>query len=1011
MPHKKKYDVVTTFLNYDLHGAAAAGNIGLVVYAISHGQPINAVLGGLLPIHAAASGGSVEVVQFLIEQGADVNIPRLASATGPPINVGGAGHLVGPAGILGPDGHPLASGEKLHKTRMGSAMGNSGPTPSTSSNRPGSASNASTVPVGRRGSTPLHFAAAMGHMEVIKLLLENGADPSAKDVEKSTPEMVARSTGRGAVGDFLRDWELYRGAGSTRRSLDTPQSAVTPASLRPDAEFGFAAGNHSTASLPLSAGAPAAQSTSSLGRYTNQPSRRPSLPFLPSINESPPTTSYPRPGSKKQTRSVERPATASTTTTLPRLPFSIRRPKSAGNRDGQSAPVDDGASQVSHYSGKDHPHSSGSGATQRLQRIFKKNLRPATASGALSTSSSSTTHSPPVVTRSRSPSASKVSDKERSGGFFHGHLPHLPHRRDHLHPHHHISRDAISGPIPNGQSPATSIPDLARPDLVNGGSFVNAQIHGKESPPYDTLDNSQDDLRTEDEIYKTLNLSQAEIQYAMSRGTLPDRDRVRPPSSRTAPPTQTTFGPKKKISSSAMRHHPSYSTLSAKPSPSMTPSPGMVPRHRAHLGPGGGLAMTTANYNGSYEDVGASRAQSPLSIGSSTVEQPLHVARPVPSSNSLNHTINAADEKDVNGSISSSETNLTGTSGSNDMLRSPDDPILEHPTRPMAISTGHSSPFSPGIYSAATSSTSPSVSSAGYATMPDLYSPGGVSSPMTFIDGVVISSRAQAVELAEAQKRAIQIEHKERLKARRLASASSHRNQSSPMRDAAKNGGNLASVDGQERKVKGNSTPNADSDDSDVPMGEEELEDFREKLAALGETVQMERKFAKGEQQARKWYRDSALDDGSTEGALETDMDRMGGPASMGVSMLSRTELLEGYLRQGSPVPVETEVVKRPTTPKRDVFGRPVTPKQREGRPPTPKENRPTTPKLPSSSRSTEAPRGNRVLPPPSKTPPRPTQHLTLQQTRAISKSDLAIGSHINKDDLQGRERAWTTTD
>jgi hypothetical protein len=36
---------------------------------------------------------------------------------------------------------------------------------------------------------------------------------------------------------------------------------------------------------------------------------------------------------------------------------------------------------------------------------------------------------------------------------------------------------------------------------------------------------------------------------------------------------------------------------------------------------------------------------------------------------------------------------------------------------------------------------------------------------------------------------------------------------------------------------------------------------------------------------------------------------------------------------------------------------------------------------------------------------------LNLQQTKAISKSDLALGSHVNKDDLQGRERAWTTTD
>ncbi|KAG8810186.1 hypothetical protein FRC17_003058, partial [Serendipita sp. 399] len=260
MPHKKKYDVSTTFLNYDLHGAAAAGNLGLVVYAITHGQPINACLGGLLPIHAAASGGSVEVVQLLIEHGADVNIPRLPSATGPPINVGGAGHLVGPSGILGPDGQPINSGgEKLHKNRTGSAVGNTAPPPSASNHRPSSANNASSMPVGRRGSTPLHFAAAMGHMGVVKLLLENGANPSARDVEKLTPEMLARTLEKRAVADFLRDWELNGGAGSSRRSLETPQSASTPVGLRADPEFGIATGNHSTSSLPLSTGAPATQ--------------------------------------------------------------------------------------------------------------------------------------------------------------------------------------------------------------------------------------------------------------------------------------------------------------------------------------------------------------------------------------------------------------------------------------------------------------------------------------------------------------------------------------------------------------------------------------------------------------------------------------------------------------------------------------------------------------------------------------------------------------------------------
>ncbi|KAI0046892.1 hypothetical protein FA95DRAFT_1459177, partial [Auriscalpium vulgare] len=60
-----------------LHSAAVTGNIGLVKYALSHGQPINSVIDGVLPLHAACSGGNDLVVKLLIENGADVNAPRL----------------------------------------------------------------------------------------------------------------------------------------------------------------------------------------------------------------------------------------------------------------------------------------------------------------------------------------------------------------------------------------------------------------------------------------------------------------------------------------------------------------------------------------------------------------------------------------------------------------------------------------------------------------------------------------------------------------------------------------------------------------------------------------------------------------------------------------------------------------------------------------------------------------------------------------------------------------------
>lgn len=72
-----KYDVTLNFPNLELHSAAASGNVGLVHYALTHGQPVNSVLHGVLPLHAACSGGSVPVVRMLIDRGADVNAPRL----------------------------------------------------------------------------------------------------------------------------------------------------------------------------------------------------------------------------------------------------------------------------------------------------------------------------------------------------------------------------------------------------------------------------------------------------------------------------------------------------------------------------------------------------------------------------------------------------------------------------------------------------------------------------------------------------------------------------------------------------------------------------------------------------------------------------------------------------------------------------------------------------------------------------------------------------------------------
>lgn len=67
---------LSTVPSLGLHSAAATGNVGLVEYALARGQPINSVLDGVLPLHAACAGGNDQVVKLLIDHGADVNAPR-----------------------------------------------------------------------------------------------------------------------------------------------------------------------------------------------------------------------------------------------------------------------------------------------------------------------------------------------------------------------------------------------------------------------------------------------------------------------------------------------------------------------------------------------------------------------------------------------------------------------------------------------------------------------------------------------------------------------------------------------------------------------------------------------------------------------------------------------------------------------------------------------------------------------------------------------------------------------
>ncbi|KAH9839437.1 uncharacterized protein C8Q71DRAFT_749520 [Rhodofomes roseus] len=152
-----KYNVIVDYPHLGLHSAAAMGNLGLAQYALSHGQPVNSILDGVLPLHAACSGGNDQVVRFLIESGADVNAPRLPRRY------------------------------------------------TSDKNR-----DASAPIVGASGSTPLHFACANGHAPVVLTLLMHGAHPDRADKHGTTPEMLARQNGWVACAEVLRNWSLNK---------------------------------------------------------------------------------------------------------------------------------------------------------------------------------------------------------------------------------------------------------------------------------------------------------------------------------------------------------------------------------------------------------------------------------------------------------------------------------------------------------------------------------------------------------------------------------------------------------------------------------------------------------------------------------------------------------------------------------------------------------------------------------------------------------------------------------
>ncbi|XP_067623254.1 uncharacterized protein [Eurosta solidaginis] len=182
-----------------LHAAAECGYLELVNFLLQNKADVNARNDrDWTPLHAAALNGHLEIVNALILKGANVNASVIDGCTplhyaienghekvanillkhGANANVVDKTYNNTPLHYAAKDGH-----EKIVKALLINKA------------------NASITTV--EGITPLHFAVQSGHLKIVVALLEHGVNICAKDKNNATPLHYAAESGHTAVAELL----------------------------------------------------------------------------------------------------------------------------------------------------------------------------------------------------------------------------------------------------------------------------------------------------------------------------------------------------------------------------------------------------------------------------------------------------------------------------------------------------------------------------------------------------------------------------------------------------------------------------------------------------------------------------------------------------------------------------------------------------------------------------------------------------------------------------------------
>lgn len=184
--------------------------------------------------------------------------------------------------------------------------------------------------MGTSGSTPLHFACANGHVNIVIILLQHGAHPDRADKHGVTPETLARENGHEVCADTIRRWieqkdqDLrdraeypYDGSSSSatdfsrkhlhvKRSIDNALSlfrthSSTPLTLTPPPAL---SPNTSPSNSPVNEYGLVSESNTT-EEDSHQKARRPSLPLQYNSLPAPkPSTSTPTSTGSRRPRSA-----------------------------------------------------------------------------------------------------------------------------------------------------------------------------------------------------------------------------------------------------------------------------------------------------------------------------------------------------------------------------------------------------------------------------------------------------------------------------------------------------------------------------------------------------------------------------------------------------------------------------------------------------------------------------------------------------------------------------------